>query len=148
MTGKVKPGYTTTKIVKVTVPYEAEATEEGKPGVRVSITVESQFDPSQQDGRGTYIRILQFWAVTFNVDKVNDTTRPGERVDFTFVVRNDGNGADNITLSMEHNLEGLSLSPVPAHRLRLSCAGNSRPVLADQRCQTARSSVPRRVARL
>jgi uncharacterized membrane protein len=108
-TGKVKPHKTTTKIVKVTIPYEAEATEPDKPGVRVSITAVSNYDADKQDGRGTYIKILQFWSITFNVDKVNETTRPGERIDFNFVVRNDGNGQDNVTLRLEHNLDGWSI---------------------------------------
>jgi len=106
---KVKPGATLTKIVKVTVPYEAEATEEGKPGVRVAITVQSNFDKSREDARGTYIKVLQFWRIIFNVGPANVTTRPGERVEFTMQVRNDGNGQDNITIAMEHSLEGWSL---------------------------------------
>lgn len=108
-TVKVKPGATTTKIVKVTVPYEAEATAGTKPGVRIALTVQSNFDKHKVDARGSYIKVLQFWRIIFNVDQVNVTTKPGDRVEFKLSVRNDGNGQDNITLSVEGNVPGWSI---------------------------------------
>jgi uncharacterized membrane protein len=119
-TGIVKPHYTTTKIVRVTVPYDEAATDPGKPGVRVSVQIESEFDPTKEDGKGTYVKVIQFWDITFNVDKVNDTVLPGSRVDFTFVVRNDGNGQDNITVNLSHQLNEWSLSVAPQNYFNIT----------------------------
>jgi uncharacterized membrane protein len=106
---KIKPGATKIALVKVTVPYEADATAEGKLGVRVSITAHSNFDKNKEDARGCYIKVLQFWRVIFNVDKVNVTTKPNERVEFTLVIKNDGNGQDNITIKMEYSMTDWSI---------------------------------------
>ena len=106
---KVKPGATKIALVRVTVPYEADATAEGKLGVRVALTAHSNFDKTKEDARGSYIKVLQFWRVIFNVDKINVTTKPNERVEFTLVVKNDGNGQDNITLGMEYSMTDWSI---------------------------------------
>jgi len=100
ITGKVHAGMTTTKIVRVTVPYNAEATAPGKPGVRLSLQINSTFDKSKSDARSCYIKVLQQWTLRFNTDPVNVTTLPGGRVEFNLTVRNDGNGQDNITLAI------------------------------------------------
>ena len=106
---KIKPGATKIALIKVTVPYEADATAEGKLGVRVSITAHSNFDKTKEDARGCYIKVLQFWRVIFNIDKINVTTKPNERVEFTLIVKNDGNGQDNITIGKEYSMTDWSI---------------------------------------
>ena len=109
--GKTKAHATTTKTVQVQVPYEAEATKLNTPGVRVSITVTSVFDPTKEDSKGCYIFIKQKYDIKLDLQPMNYTVELGrgennafESYVFNFILKNRGNGWDNVSIRADYSL--------------------------------------------
>ncbi len=106
VTGKVKPGFSSTKTIQVSVPFKDDATPPGKSGVRVSVTVISNFNNDLRDGKGTNIIVTQEYALAFAPDQLEAVVNPGSTIEFHFIVTNNGNGEDNITVNLTHSLSG------------------------------------------